>query len=194
MRKSLSKEVFDARFNAVKNKQEKLKKYGLAENDQTVPDYSEDGAKILSVYLDDIEQKLSAYDNLLDKLDVFTASIENRKFTYKSIHIDKNKGFLFKTEKGVGLELSELSSGEQHQVILLYELIFNLEPNTLVLVDEPEISLHVAWQEMFISDLLKIIKLQNLQAIVATHSPMIIDIHSNLKYDLYGSPKRQQIL
>jgi predicted ATP-binding protein involved in virulence len=101
-----------------------------------------------------------------------------------------DKGFIFKTTDGkTELKLSELSSGEQHQIILLYELIFNLAPDTLVLIDEPEISLHVAWQELFISDLLKIMQLQKTQAIVATHSPQIIDVHSELKYDLYKSQK-----
>ena len=42
-------------------------------------------------------------------------------------------------------------------------------------IDEPEISLHVAWQLRFIPDVLKIAKLVGFRFIVATHSPQIIN-------------------
>ena len=77
-----------------------------------------------------------------------------------------------------------MSSGEQHEVILLYELIFNTKSNVLVLIDEPEISLHITWQKEFLSDLLKIIKIQNIQVLIATHSPSIINDRWDLVYNL----------
>ena len=73
------------------------------------------------------------------------------------------------------MDLDQLSSGEQHEVVLLYELIFNVKDDVLVLIDEPEISLHVTWQKEFLSDLLRIIELQNIQVMIATHSPAIIN-------------------
>ena len=81
--------------------------------------------------------------------------------------------------------------GEQHQLILLYELVFNVRKNSLVLIDEPENSLHVAWQRLFIDDLLAIIKAENLQVIVVTHSPQIIGSHRDLTYDLYAFLKNK---
>jgi len=44
------------------------------------------------------------------------------------------------------LKLTDLSSGEQQEVVMLYELLFCVQPGTLVLIDEPELSLHVVWQ------------------------------------------------
>ena len=190
----ISEADFSRRFNEIKIIQDKLQKYGIQDTVQAVPEYDAESATILSVYLSDTEDKLLVYSQLLKRLDLFCSIIEKYKFTNKKLEIHRDKGFYFLLENGNILPFNALSTGEQHAVILFFELIFNTKKNSLVLVDEPEISLHVAWQEMFISDLLKICKLQNLQAIVATHSPMIIDIHSNLKYDLYGSPKRQQIL
>jgi len=67
-----------------------------------------------------------------------------------------------------------LSSGEQHEIILLYDLIFNTSDNTLVLIDEPEISLHIDWQMSFLSDLESISRLSFPQFLIATHSPSII--------------------
>ena len=80
--------------------------------------------------------------------------------------------------------MTQLSSGEQHQVVLLYELIFKTEKNVLVLIDEPEISLHVAWQKEFLKDLQEIIKIQAMPVVIATHSPQIIDGNWDLTVDL----------
>ncbi len=69
---------------------------------------------------------------------------------------------------------TQLSSGEQHELVLFYELLFRLKPDSLVLIDEPEISLHPDWQLQFLDDLKKIIELSPFDALVATHSPLII--------------------
>jgi predicted ATP-dependent endonuclease of OLD family len=42
------------------------------------------------------------------------------------------------------------------------------------LIDEPEISLHVAWQKEFLKDLQEIIKIQNMPVVIATHSPRLL--------------------
>ena len=60
---------------------------------------------------------------------------------------------------------------------MFYNLIFASEDNSLVLIDEPEISLHIAWQEDYLELLMKICEMNHLQAVVATHSPNIINGH-----------------
>lgn len=177
-------EEYNERFVALNMKQEKLTKNGLYESKQEVLEYSPKDAKALLVYLNDLEEKLSVFDDLLERLELFTSILNERRFTYKTIHIDSNKGFYFKTINGQILELNELSSGEQHEVVLLYELIFNTAPNNIVLIDEPEISLHVAWQKEFVNDLLKIIELQGFQVMMATHSPSIINGRWDLVHTL----------
>ncbi len=180
----LTEEEYEIRYKTLKNKQKKLTEFGLYESKQEFLTYSVDDAKALSVYIKDFEQKLSVFDSLLEKLELFTSILNERRFTYKSIKIDKTKGFFFKTVNNKELDLSNLSSGEQHEVVLLYELIFNVKPNILVLIDEPEISLHITWQKEFLNDLLKIIKIQNIQVIVATHAPSIINDRWDLVYNL----------
>ncbi len=54
----------------------------------------------------------------------------------------------------------------------------------MVLIDEPEISLHVAWQKEFLNDLQEIINIQNMPVVIATHSPQIIDGNWELTVDL----------
>ncbi|WP_183580952.1 AAA family ATPase [Mucilaginibacter sp. X5P1] len=180
----LSEDEYERRYNTLKSKQKKLTEFGLYESKQEFLTYSQEDAKALSVYLKDFELKLGVFDALLEKLELFTNILNERRFTFKSIFVNRNNGFYFKTIKGKELELNQLSSGEQHEVVLLYELIFNVRTNVLVLIDEPEISLHITWQKEFLNDLLKIIKIQNIQVLIATHSPSIIDDRWDLVYNL----------
>lgn len=180
----VSNEEYDDRFAKLTQKQDKLTRNGLYESKQKVLTYSPDDSKALLVYLNDLEKKLSVFDELLEKLELFTSILNERRFTYKSIAIDREKGFYFKTDKGKVLNLNELSSGEQHEVVLLYELIFKTKAGILVLIDEPEISLHITWQKEFLDDLLRIIKLRDFQVLIATHSPSIINDRWDLVYNL----------
>ena len=80
--------------------------------------------------------------------------------------------------------MNNLSSGEKQEIVLFYELIFESGNNELLLIDEPEISLHIVWQKMFMDDLLRIVKYKGINAIVATHSPQIINNHWERQIDL----------
>ena len=79
-----------------------------------------------------------------------------------------------------------LSSGEQHEIVLLFELLFETKPNSLILVDEPELSLHVAWQREMLKDLQDMADLSDFRAILATHSPQIIGERWDLTIELKG--------
>ena len=82
------------------------------------------------------------------------------------------------------IDLENLSSGEQNEIIILYKLIFDVPSDIILLIDEPEISLHVIWQEEFMTDLEEIAKVRQQQMIIATHSPQIIGNRWKLCYDL----------
>ena len=68
--------------------------------------------------------------------------------------------------------------------MLHYDLLFRVRPNTLVLIDEPELSLHVAWQKKFLPDLLKIVATAQFDVVLATHSPFIVGDRSDLMVGL----------
>ena len=129
---------------------------------------------VLAVYLEDTEQKLSVLDELASRIDLFK-KIVNDHFVFKQMVVNKQRGFrFFSTRTEEELSLVHLSSGEQHELVLLYELLFRLEKNALILIDEPELSLHIAWQEQFLNDLQSIIALSPLDVLIATHSPQIV--------------------
>ena len=137
--------------------------------------------KVLSLYLQDVNIKLSVFDELQSKIKLFLDIISN-KLKSKKITVNRNDGLLVETflDKKEILKPTQLSSGEQHQIVLFYELIFKSKPNSLFLIDEPEISLHVDWQRCFLDDLLKITKIIDSTFLIATHSPQIIGSHRNL--------------
>jgi predicted ATP-binding protein involved in virulence len=179
-----NRKKYEARYGAVAVSRQKLAKYGLYRNEQEMPSYAEEDKKALTVYLKDLETKLGVFADILEKLELFTGILNERRFTFKTIQVSPDRGFFFRSSTGKDLALEQLSSGEQHEVVLLYELIFNVTENTLVLIDEPEISLHITWQKEFLADLLRIIKIQNIQVIIATHSPAIINGRWDLTYNL----------
>jgi predicted ATP-binding protein involved in virulence len=140
---------------------------------------------VLSVYVSDTEQKLGVLDKLAAKIDLFKRVI-NQRFSYKKMSVGREKGLSFSTLNGRPLPTARLSSGEQHELVLLYELLFKVEPESLILIDEPELSLHVAWQQQFLQDLQEITKLSSIDVLIATHSPQIIHDRWDLTVELKG--------
>ena len=67
-----------------------------------------------------------------------------------------------------------LSSGERQIVVILTHLAFNTRAQNanVLIIDEPEISLHIKWQEIFIDALVS--ANPDTQILLATHSPSIV--------------------
>ena len=130
-------------------------------------------ARVMTLYVSDTEKKLAALDSLANRSLLLLNSI-NHKFRNKKIRLDHKDGFVVDSDANESLPLDSLSSGEQHELVLHYDLLFKVPPNTIVLIDEPELSLHVAWQKKFLADLLDIVEISNFDALIATHSPYII--------------------
>ncbi|MDJ1172622.1 AAA family ATPase [Roseofilum capinflatum] len=141
---------------------------------------------VLSVYIEDVKRKLGVFQEIANKIELLRKVINHKfQYSYKKIEFNQKNGFVVSVSdhplsdeyNGQHLELAELSSGEQHELVLLYELLFKVKPNSLVLIDEPELSLHVGWQSEFLQDLQDIIKLADIDILMATHSPDIIQDH-----------------
>ncbi|MCP4696853.1 MAG: AAA family ATPase [Gammaproteobacteria bacterium] len=140
--------------------------------------------KAIYLYLKDSLKKYEVFEDLERKISLFTA-ILNKKFDgNKKISFSKDNGIEVFTKQVEKLNPQLLSSGEQHEIILLYDLIFKASKNMLVLIDEPEIPLHIDWQSSFLSDLESINELNNPQFLIATHSPSIIGDRINLAQEI----------
>jgi predicted ATP-dependent endonuclease of OLD family len=140
---------------------------------------------VLTIYVRDTEEKFRRFDDIAARVELFT-TILNDRFSYKRVSIHRDKGFIFAGADGQLLPLAALSSGEQHEVVLLYDLLFRVAPDSLILIDEPEISLHITWQQEFVNDLEKVVKLSGVDVLLATHSPEIIGEHWDWTVALKG--------
>ena len=109
----------------------------------------------------EIAQEKSHFQDLID--DLFAA-------TGKKIDRDSNEIFFFHLNERIPPYL--LSSGEKQMlIILLTVLVENHEPYVL-LMDEPEISLHIEWQQRLLELITDLNA--NAQVILTTHSPAVI--------------------
>ena len=149
-----------------------------------IEDVEESRREVLAMFADDSKKKLSVFDGILAKVDTLKR-IANRRFLHKEVTVGHN-GIVVTAAEGLPLDLAMLSSGEQHELVLLYDLLFGVSEDTLIMIDEPELSLHVAWQEKFLSDIEEIAKLANFRVLLATHSPQIIGDRYDLAVELGG--------
>lgn len=178
------------RMTALDEKRARLKRIGLVDEDMGYPfdasklDSLEKTEKaVMTLYVDDTAKKLGVLDTLANRLTLLLDNV-NKKFRNKSISIDKKLGLVAINKGGHPLELEALSSGEQHELVLIYDLLFRVSPDTLVLIDEPELSLHVTWQKVFVDDLLAVVKTVGFDVLLATHSPFIAGDRHDLMISL----------
>ena len=139
--------------------------------------------RAITLHVRDCQEKYQLFELLRKKI-ILLQEIINNLFLDKTFSINYENGFEV-IRLGKIIDISKLSSGEQHQIILYYDLIFNTEPGTLVLIDEPEISIHIEWQRQFLKNLQKISEIINCDFIVTTHSPDIVNDKWNLIVQLY---------
>lgn len=190
--KEKSKDLTDSelreKLQNIEQKSNELTSAGLLDKSQKseVPtEFNQTNKMALALYAEDNLEKLGVFDDIAEKVEIFKDSINNR-FQYKKVSVNKDSGITFKTDDNQDLSLESLSSGEQHELVMFYEFLFNVKPNSLVLIDEPEISLHVAWQTQFLKDLQKITGNAKFDVLLATHSPQIIADRWDLTVELKG--------
>ncbi len=112
-------------------------------------------------------------DRVLKRIDhLFFIVNQFFKETHKEIEFDKeNNKLVFRKADGKIISLEMLSAGEkQLMLILLTVFLMDEKPNVLLL-DEPELSLHIEWQ----GKLIKCLRELNAfcQMIITTHSPSV---------------------
>ncbi|RLI52113.1 MAG: hypothetical protein DRP09_18515, partial [Candidatus Thorarchaeota archaeon] len=141
----------------------------------------------LRTYIDDEKAKIEEYEKLRRKTATFLDFINNHLHRKKiSISFDGSRAgtkteqtdlgaFLVFDDYGRQIPLDRLSSGEQHLITWSYELIFESEGYDFVLIDEPELSMHVEWQIDFVDAIEKISSEDDFRFIIATHSPAIVN-------------------
>ena len=113
-----------------------------------------------------------AYEELKDKINNILNDL-NILFEFDSI--DKYEEIIFKNKiTKQEFIIDNLSSGEQTLLIKTLYLYLQDLTNKIILIDEPELSLHPSWQSRIFKLYEKFALENNCQIIMATHSPQII--------------------
>lgn len=116
---------------------------------------------------------MSQVQNYLDTLNFFLKD-SAKKILFKEDTSELSFNTLDKNGNVVTefKDINYLSSGEQQILILFSYIAFNSEDGRIFIIDEPELSLHIKWQEDFLEKL-NIITPKSTQLILATHSPIL---------------------
>ena len=135
-------------------------------------------AKLYNFYKNKISTDKLRYDYYIDFDAVSEAegSLEELKIIYKLKQYDlvKSANVIFH-KSGVDITSEDLSSGEfaMLSTVLSISAAAN-DPHTLVLLDEPELSLHPNWQMTLIDNLDRALANQVCHLLIATHSHMLV--------------------
>jgi ABC-type Mn2+/Zn2+ transport system ATPase subunit len=137
--------------------------------------------------LERIDNIISLYENAQTEIELSYKeflkfeSLANLYFeeNNKKLTIKKNGEIEIKLPNDNTTGIYKLSSGEKQIIVMLAQLIFG-KKRQIFIIDEPELSLHLGWQELFVNSLLE--ASPNTQFIMATHSPTIIGKIENQLY------------
>ena len=130
--------------------------------------------KILN-FLNEKAEKGTLYYDLLksSEFELFKKDYEFIKLLQK-LDLFKTPELLFGKDEKYNSEL-ELSSGEYNLIFQFLRILFQITDNSLLLIDEPEISLHPNWQIKYIALLEKLLSpFKGIHAIIATHSHLLL--------------------
>lgn len=127
----------------------------------------------LSLKAKDDTQRIYSQINLF--LDIIKDFISDKNFSF-------NSGRLIIENSHETIEHTKLSSGEKQLIILMVEALLQNGNEHIFMADEPELSLHIAWQRKIIPAIKQINP--NAQVIVATHSPEVASKYKNSIFDM----------
>jgi ABC-type transport system involved in cytochrome c biogenesis ATPase subunit len=142
---------------------------------------------VIQTFAQDTLEKFEVLRELRGRLELFQRFL-NQHYQGKSVRTSREAGFQISLEDGQRLRPDQLSSGEQQILALAFRILFRSNPGTLILIDEPELSLHVLWQSTLIEDLAAMGRARDVTFLLATHSPTLISDRRELMRSLDDPP------
>lgn len=128
----------------------------------------------LTVYRDALKERQSFHQDAFKEIDAYfsvvNSFLEEKELAYTFIKNSRlpRVGLKFSDESWGSIKV--MSSGERQLLTMLYA-VNRMSGKSAVLIDEPEISLHIDWQEDLLDKMME--QLGERQIIVCTHSPAI---------------------
>lgn len=146
---------------------------------------------VIKPYIDGIAARFKALEKIKNLINTFIRNM-NAFYVDKRVDFHLEEGLKI-LSNGQELPPNTLSSGEKQLLLLFCHTIVASEQSSIVLIDEPEISLNVTWQRNLIGALLECVEVSSFQLLLATHSVELLTQYKNhvAKLDnLAGSVKK----
>lgn len=135
----------------------------------------------MAIIVEIIDKHKSKVDGFYKPINDFLSTINHfYEDSNKKLEIDPVGQLVVKRPDGKVCNVEGLSSGERQLLVIFAHAFFNRQGNkkrTTFIIDEPELSLHLRWQEKFAETIFSINPTS--QFILATHSPEIVGINKN---------------
>ncbi len=131
---------------------------------------------LLTPYVESLEGRLKAIQPTYTLVNLLV-EIVNSLLRDKTIAFKLGQGFSIQNARGVKLEPSQLSSGEQQLLLLFCYVITARDKPSVFMIDEPELSLNIKWQRQLVQALLSITEGASVQFIFASHSMELLSQH-----------------
>lgn len=127
----------------------------------------------LDMEIDNEIKRLNANKNIKHKLQQKLKKSLNSLFQETDKKVDFTGDSLeIRLHNNKKIDYQQLSSGERQVIFIFLKVINGGVDNSLILMDEPEISLHLSWQEKLLSEITQVNPTS--QIIIVTHSPAIV--------------------
>lgn len=169
----------DGHFDALAKAKEKLssENVNLNTTDISVLIGTERIDYIVDEWTKSIEKRRVIFEPKDTFLKIINSMMQRKVFT-----INSQNEIQITTQSGKTLPIRRLSSGEKQLLIVLGEALLQENKPWIYIADEPELSLHVRWQESLVENLRSINP--NSQIIFATHSPDVVSIFDEKVFDM----------
>ena len=135
--------------------------YYLSDLVKELTDRINSNSSITKAELDKINERKNLFISLVNECFAETG---------KTLSNDSTK-LVFLKDNAIGIYPKELSSGEKQLLIILLTVLLERGEEYILMLDEPEISMHISWQYKLIDMILQLNP--NVQIVLTTHSPMI---------------------
>ncbi|EIB3195127.1 ATPase, partial [Salmonella enterica] len=139
---NISSTSINDRLIGIQRKRELFMKFGIIKSEDTfIPrkfsnaTLGKEYSTVLNLYISDALEKLSPYEELFEKINLFVNLLNEKMLAFKEIKISNEHGFYFQSDNGERISLSNLSSGEQNQIVIYFDLIFKAKQNSVILID-----------------------------------------------------------
>ncbi len=133
-------------------------------------------ARVVGPYLDGVEARMTALQEVQVLANRFVTHL-SQYLSDKTVSFTLRDGLVIRSTTGRVLEPEHLSSGERQLLLLCCDTIVVRDEPTLVIIDEPELSLNIKWQQQLLETLLDLTRSAPVQFVIATHSAEVMGEH-----------------